>query len=220
LMVIARKGRATWRVRVAGRAAHAGSKLDHGVNAIVQLGRVVERIHALTDMKRGITFNVATITGGTALNRVPQEAIAEGEFRAFTPAAYEEAKAALLALAGEGDVRSVADHFPAEITIEIQAESRPWPRNPATDALAEIWQSVGADLGQRVGSEARGGLSDGNLIWDMVPTLDGLGPWGDHAHCSERTPDGAKLPEYLEISGIVPKALLNTLAILKLAEAK
>jgi glutamate carboxypeptidase len=218
LMVVSRKGRATWRVRVAGRAAHAGSKLDHGVNAIVQLGRIVERIHALTDMKRGITFNVAMITGGTALNRVPQEAIAEGELRAFTPETYAEAKAALLALAGEGDIRSSVDRFPAEVVVEIQAESRPWPRNPATDSLADIWRATGADLGVSVGSEARGGLSDGNLIWDAVPTLDGLGPWGDHAHCSERTADGTKLPEYLELSGIIPKAILNTLAILKIAE--
>ena len=104
--------------------------------------------------------------------------------------------------------------------MEIQAESRPWPRNPASESLAKLWQETGADLGMVVSSEARGGLSDGNLIWDAVPTLDGLGPWGDHAHCSERTADGTKEPEYLELSGIIPKAVLNTLAILKLAEQK
>jgi glutamate carboxypeptidase len=64
--------------------------------------------------------------------------------------------------------------------------------------------------------QERGGLSDGNLIWDAVPTLDGLGPWGDNDHCSERSLDGTKLPEYVEISSFVPKALLNTLAILNL----
>ena len=64
--------------------------------------------------------------------------------------------------------------------------------------------------------EVRGGLSDGNFLWDMVPTLDGLGPWGDNDHCSERSADGSKLPEYVEVSSFVPKAALNTLAILEM----
>ena len=64
--------------------------------------------------------------------------------------------------------------------------------------------------------EERGGLSDGNGFWDAVPTLDGLGPWGDNDHCSERSPDGSKLPEFVEISSFVPKAILNTIAIMNL----
>jgi glutamate carboxypeptidase len=51
-----------------------------------------------------------------------------------------------------------------------------------------------------------------------VPTLDGLGPWGENDHCSERSADGKKLPEFVEISSFVPKAALNTVAILNLAE--
>jgi glutamate carboxypeptidase len=218
LMVVARKGRATWRIRVAGRSAHAGSKLNHGVNAIVQLGRLLDRVHGFTDEKAGLTFNVAAIFGGTALNRVPQEAVADGEFRAFTPAAYQAGKVALQALAGEGDLRSLADDYPAQVEVEIQGESQPWPRNPQTDALAEIWVRTGKELGLRISIQERGGLSDGNLVWDAVPTLDGLGPWGDNAHCAERSADGSKLPEYVDLSSFVPKAALNACAILKLAE--
>jgi glutamate carboxypeptidase len=59
-------------------------------------------------------------------------------------------------------------------------------------------------------------LSDGNLIWDAVPTLDGLGPWGDNDHCSERSADGSKVPEYVLPGRFVPKAMVNTLAIEKL----
>jgi glutamate carboxypeptidase len=70
-----------------------------------------------------------------------------------------------------------------------------------------------------VGCEERGGLSDGNLTWDVVPTLDGLGPWGDNDHCSERSSDGAKLPEFVEVSSFVPKAMLNLAAIQKLCGA-
>ncbi len=217
LMVIARKGRATWRVTVTGRGAHAGSKHRHGANAAVQLSLTLQRIAALTDYSRDLTFNVGTIAGGTVLNRVPHEAVAEGEMRAFTPEACAAGKAALLALAGPGEIRAVADRFACDVRVEILSESRPWPRNPETDRLAALWQQAGVELGIPVNVEQRGGLSDGNLIWDAVPTLDGLGPWGDNDHCSERSADGSKVPEFVDVTSFLPKAALNTVAILKLA---
>ncbi len=218
LMVVARKGRATWRVTVSGRGAHAGARHQHGANAIIQLAHTIQRVAALTDYSRDLTFNVGAVSGGTMLNRVPHEARAEGEFRAFATDTYQSAKSALLALAGPGEVRSPADRFACDVSVEILTESRPWPRNPGTDRLAAIWQQAGAELDIPVNVEARGGLSDGNFLWDAVPTLDGLGPWGENDHCSERSADGSKLPEYVEVSSFVPKAELNTVAILRLIE--
>lgn len=219
LLVTARKGRATWRVTVTGRGSHAGGKHQHGANAVVQLGQLLPRIAALTDYARGLTVNVGTIAGGTVLNRVPHEAVAEGELRAFDSDVYKTAKAALLALAGPGEVSSPTGGFQCEVKVEILTESRPWPRNEATDRLCGFWVQAGKELNLFVSGYERGGLSDGNQIWDVVPTLDGLGPWGDGDHCSERSADGSKLPEFVEISGIVPKAALNVVAIAKLIAA-
>jgi glutamate carboxypeptidase len=150
---------------------------------------------------------------------VPHEAVAEGEFRAFRPEVFAEARSALLALAGPGDVRSPVDDYSCRVGVEILSETRPWPRNPDTDRLFVLWQRTAAGLGQDFGPQERGGLSDGNLIWDAVPTLDGLGPWGDNDHCSERSADGSKMPEFVRVSSFVPKATLNTLAICRLVEA-
>ena len=216
LVAAARKGRATWRVTVSGRGSHAGGKHSHGANAIVQLGHLLPRIAALTNYSRDLTVNVGTVNGGTVLNRVPHEAIAEGEFRAFNSEAYAHCKNSLLALAGRGDVRSPVDGFCCDVNVEILTESRPWPRNAETDRLCEIWKQAGDASDYPTSYQERGGLSDGNMLWDAVPTLDGLGPWGDNDHCSERSADGSKLPEYVEISNFVPKAAANTLAILKL----
>jgi glutamate carboxypeptidase len=218
LMVLARKGRASWRVTVSGRGSHAGGKHPHGANAAVQLGHLLPRIAALTDYSRNLTFNVGTISGGTVLNRVPHEAVAEGEFRAFTPEIYQQAKAALLALAGTGEVRSPADGYPCEVKIEILTESGPWPRNPGTDHLYQYWKEAGDKLAIPTNFEERGGLSDGNLIWDAVPTIDGLGPWGDNDHCSERSADGSKVPEYVDVRRFVPKAMVNATAIANLVQ--
>jgi glutamate carboxypeptidase len=216
LVVVARKGRGEWRVKVGGRGAHAGGGHQLGANAIVQMGRTVQEIASLTDYSRDLTFNVGTISGGTVLNRVPHEAVAEGEFRAFTPEVYARGKAALLALNGPGSVSSPADGYCCSVKVEILSESSPWPRNPGTDGLFHVWRQAGEELGIRVGPEERGGLSDGNLLWRHIPTLDGLGPWGNNDHCSERSADGSKLPEYVEVASFVPKAMLNARAILRL----
>jgi glutamate carboxypeptidase len=217
-LVVARKGRATFRVTVEGRAAHAGAKHPRGANAISQLGRVVNRIAELTDYARHLTFNVGVISGGIAINRVPHLATAEVEMRAFTRDTYQAGVAAILALSGPGDVRSPADGHPCQVLIELLEESPPWPRNAGTDRLFRIWQSTAERLGQTLGGEERGGLSDGNWICDHVPTLDGLGPHGDNDHCSERSADGTKVPEYILVDSIAPKAQLNVLALQQLIQ--
>ncbi len=218
LVVAARKGRATWRITARGRGAHAGGKHRQGANAVVQLATTLQRVAALTDYGRELTFNVGSVHGGTVANRVPHEAWAEGEFRAFDPEVYARAMADLKALAGPGEVRSVADRFACTVEVKILSESRPWPRNPGTDHLVHVWESAGREAGISIGAHERGGLSDGNLIWDAVPTLDGLGPWGDNDHCSERSADGQKVPEYVDVTSFVPKAMVNVLAILRLLE--
>src|ERR1043165_2028152 len=78
-----------------------------------------------------------------------------------------------------------------------------------TELLLCVRQETGKSLGLKVIREERGGLSDGNLICHEIPTLDGLDPRGDNAHCSEQTADGSKEQEFVELSSFVPKAALN-----------
>ena len=219
LLVTSRKGRGAWRATATGRGAHAGSKHPHGANAIVQLAQTVQRVAALTDYPRRLTFNAGVIHGGTVANRVPHEATAEGEYRAFEPEVCAQGRQALLALAGPGAVCSPQDGFACEVKIEVLQEWNPWPPNPGTEALCRTWREAGTQLGLRVNGAAHGGLSDGNRLWDVVPTLDGLGPWGDNDHDSERSADGSKLPEFVTVSSFVPKAALNAAAIVRLAES-
>ena len=215
-LVVARKGRATFRLTVEGRGSHAGAKHPRGANAVVQLARVVDRIAQLTDYSRHLTFNVGSVSGGGPVNRVPHLATAEIEMRAFTPEVYRDGVQAILGLAGPGDIRSAADNHPCQVRIDLLEESPPWPRNAKTDGLFRIWKESADSLGLPLASEERGGLSDGNWICLQFPTLDGLGPHGDNDHCSERSPDGSKVPEYLDVTSIVPKALLNVVALQRL----
>ena len=215
-LVTARKGMAVCEVCVEGRASHAGSAHEMGANAIVQLADTVQKLAAITDYERSVTVNVGVVIGGTVTNRVPHQAMAALEMRAFDTKAYDAAMAAILALNGQVSVQSAADGYPCQVNIEVTRQTAPWSRNEATDRLLAVWQEAGESLGYQVRPEERGGLSDGNHFWQAIPTLDGLGVAGGNAHCSERSADGSKDQEYCEVGSFVPKAVLNVMAVLKL----
>ena len=217
-IVTARKGMALFKVAVEGRASHAGSSHERGANAIVQMADIIRRIADLTDYEHDLTFNAGTVSGGTVVNRVPHYAEAEVEMRAFLPAVFDEGVAAMQALNGQATVRSADDGYPCRVMVEIVRQTPAWPGNPASDRLLAVWQQAAKSLGLRVVAEERGGLSDGNLLWQHFPTIDGLGPAGANAHCSEQSIDGSKEQEYALASSFVPRALLNAVAILKLVE--
>lgn len=218
-VVRARKGMAICRIEVTGRAAHAGSSHEQGTNAIVQLADIISRLAALTDYERRVTVNVGVVSGGTVTNRVPHQAAARLEMRAFDDGVYAETLAKIQAVAKLATVKSAADGFSCQVSVIIERETKPWPGNEATDRLLAIWQEAAERLNLRVEPEERGGLSDGNNTWHVLPTLDGLGVAGGNAHCSERSEDGTKDQEYCVVASFVPKALLNVTAVLDLLAA-
>lgn len=215
-IVTARKGMATYRIEVTGKGAHAGVAPERGANAIVQLAQTIQQIASFTDFGRKITFNVGTVAGGTVINRVPHHAVAHVEMRAFDVDVYDEGMAKMRALPQAASVVSLATGYPCTVAVEVLLTLPPWSPNAATDGLYAAWEAAGAALDYAVVAEQRGGLSDGNLIWQHIPTIDGMGPSGDNSHCSERTADGSKDQEYVDRASFVPKAILNVAAILQM----
>lgn len=208
-LVSARKGRREYRLTCRGRGAHAGSDFGHGINALVELAGYVPQLAALSDVSRGLTVNVAKLAAGGSLNRVPHEAVLELEMRAFDPLVLAEAGAA---------VESHAGTTPggAQVQVELLGATPAWPGGPATDRLVACWAGAASELGGAVVATARGGLSDANYLCHLAPTLDGLGPSGGHAHCSEWSDEPFKRPEFLESHSLVAKAVLNLVALVRL----
>jgi glutamate carboxypeptidase len=218
-IVTVRKGMAIYEIRAEGKASHAGAAHEQGANAIVQLSDVIQEVRNFTDYERDLTFNVGVIEGGTVVNRVPHQARALVEMRCFEPAIYDEGLARMMAFDQFSTTGTADGTFACQVQVTVTRQTVPWPQNEATERLYQIWQETAESLNYETKPEERGGLSDGNYVWASVPTLDGLGPSGGNAHCSERSPDGSKDQEYVNVPSFVPKALLNTLAILALARS-
>jgi glutamate carboxypeptidase len=216
-LVTSRKGMARYHIAVEGRGAHAGAYHKKGANAIVQMADIIREVATLTDHERDLTFNVGTVMGGTMMNRVPHLATASVEMRAYDANVFEDGVARMMALNDFCSVRSLDDGYPCRVEVRLEGRWKPWPPNEATMGLFEVWRAAAAELGlAAVDMQARGGLSDGNWLWDLLPTIDGLGPQGKNAHSSERSADGSKDQEYVLASSFPPKAILNVAAIVRL----
>lgn len=210
-IVTSRKGRSTWKLSAAGRAAHAGSQHHEGINAIDALVAVLPDIAAQTSVSEDRTVNIGHLYGGTVVNRVPHEAFAEWECRATSPEALRRADDYFAGLSGTTATGAV-------LTATRTGFTTPWPGGEGAAALYRHWEKAAAAIGLTTVSVPRGGLSDANHLSLLGPTLDGLGPFGGNAHCSERTADGSKLPEYVDPASFVPKAVMNALALLGMGE--
>ncbi len=171
----ARKGGGHFVVRIRGKSAHAGLDPESGSSAILELSHVVQKLHALNDPESGISVNVGTIGGGTRPNVVAAESRAEVDLRVATQAQADSVARA---------IRDLEASTPGTV-LEIEGGMRrpPMERTPASRRLWTQAQQAADHLGLGPLQEGRsGGSSDGNIISQYTPTLDGLGAVGDGAH--------------------------------------
>jgi glutamate carboxypeptidase len=202
-IVSARKGILDIRLRVTGRAAHAGVEPEKGRSAILEAARLVTDLHALNGRWPGVTVNVGVIGGGTRPNVVPEQCALEVDIRATSREALEVA---------EAEVRSIAAATEVEDTaVDFETMARWWPmeRLDRSARLVEHAQAVARALGFEVRDAATGGASDANTTSGMgVPSLDGLGPIGGNDHSPA---------EYLDVESIVPRTTLLAGLLLAIA---
>jgi glutamate carboxypeptidase len=175
-IVTSRKGVGRFDVHVEGRPAHSGSRHPDGRSAIREAARQILKIETLTDYGRGVTTTVGLISGGTAMNVIPQHCRFSVDLRVESVADGEAFAAALLGL---------APHDPdVKVTVEGGMNRPPFERTEGVARLFEHARACAAELGFALEDVPRtGGGSDGNFTAAIgVPTLDGLGADGDGAH--------------------------------------
>jgi glutamate carboxypeptidase len=170
-----RKGLATYRVHVEGRASHAGNAPEQGINAIIEVAQQALKLNTLNDLKNGTSVSVTMIDGGTAGNVIPAKASIFVDTRVLAMRAHETLREAILGL---------EPFLPgAKVTVEELHSREPMEHNDVMKATFGQCKAIGEKYGVTVREDGSGGGSDGNITAAMgIPTLDGLGPQGDGLH--------------------------------------
>ncbi|WP_226376862.1 M20 family metallopeptidase [Oceanobacillus halotolerans] len=170
-----RKGVGIFHIIVKGVSAHAGNHHEDGVNAILEMAKVVQKLESLTDYERGTTVNVGTIRGGSGTNVVPDSAEIDVDLRFKTADEGNRIKAIIESLTPE-DSRT-------ELKVNGDLNRPPLEKNDANQALFKLAKQASEQIGINVQATHVGGGSDGNFTSAIgVPTLDGLGIPGDGPH--------------------------------------
>ncbi|MFC4254819.1 hydrolase [Altererythrobacter xixiisoli] len=198
----ARGGSGNFSVAITGRSAHAGRNPQDGRNAIVAAA-------ALTMMLAGwrnenLSINPARIDGGSGNNVVPDLAVLRFNIRPRTLEAAAEFRAAFAAMLEDVE----RGH---EVTTQVHGgiTRPPKPVDARAQALFDLVQRTGADLGQAIAWQPSGGVCDGNNIAACgVPVVDTLGVRGGRIHSAE---------EYLIPSSLAERAALSALLLHRLA---
>jgi len=197
-----RGGSGNYSLVVVGRSAHAGRNPQDGRNAVVAAAALAI---SLKGMEHGeLSVNPARIEGGSANNVVPDLAVLRFNVRPRNAAAaeiFEIDLKRLLDIIERGHEVSIAVH--GGVTRPPKAVDAP------AQALFDLVQRTGADLGQMIGWQPSGGVCDGNNIAACgVPVVDTMGVRGGAIH----SPD-----EYLIASSLSERAALSALVLHRLA---
>jgi len=204
-VVTARKGGVFMVMSIEGKAAHSGGNFEAGISAIEELARKIIAIHALTDLKAGITLNVGLVRGGQSVNTVAPHAEGEIDLRYVEPAQRDDIVARIEQIVRTANVPGT------RATLTIKGEFLPVNPTAASNALFEAYVGAAADAGLQVAGEFSGGCADSGFTAAVgAPTICGVGPVGGRAHSPE---------EYLEVDTMVPRAQALARAICRLPQA-
>ena len=206
-MAGARKGSGNFTLIIRGRAAHAGREHHIGRNAIAAMAEFVMGIEKLNGQRPGVTFNIAKIDGGGAVNIVPELAIGRFNVRLqeTCDVAWIEAQLGRL-IASLNAKDGIHAHLHGGFTRP------PKPMSPANAEVFDWVKQAGALLGQDIRWEPSGGVCEGNNLWASgCPNVDTLGVRGGDIH-SDR--------EYMKISSLVERTRLSTVILMKLASGE
>jgi glutamate carboxypeptidase len=173
---IGRKGTSMYQITIHGRAAHAGLEPEKGVNATVEISRIVSQLIALENRELGTSVVPTVMTSGSTTNTVPALASLDVDSRSFTMAEMKRVEQAIRALEPENKDARI------EITGGI---NRPPMETSSSSELYELAEKVAVKLAMApLGSASVGGASDGNFAAIHTKVLDGLGALGGGAHAN------------------------------------
>lgn len=219
---IARRSASTWMLTVEGRQAHSSGIFSEnvGAGAIFEAARI---LHEFYDEVRGepyLTFNAATIQGGTDVeydpqqnrgrtfgktNVVPRRVVVHGGLRTISGDQLERAQAAM---------RAVVDRSLPHTRATITFEDRYPPMAPT--AGNRRLQRLLSDINEALGrgpmpalDPSRRGAADISFVAPYSDALAGLGALGDGGHSPDESLELDSVPLAIKRAAILIYRLIR-----------
>ena len=196
LGVIARRSASSWQIDITATTAHSSGVFNDrvGAGAIYEAARILEDFYSEVRGEEYLTFNAATIVGGTEAawdadeargtafgktNVVPPAAVITGDIRTISDAQLERTREKMRAI--------VARSLPGTSSSIAFTEGYPsMPPTPANEQLLGVLSDVSDALGMGAVTPfdpGRRGAADISFVASVVDAgIDGLGPEGSGGH--------------------------------------
>ncbi|WP_395348387.1 M20/M25/M40 family metallo-hydrolase [Variovorax sp. UC122_21] len=208
---LATAGIASVTLNVSGKASHAGSAPELGVNALYELSHQILQMRDLSDPATGLKMNWTISKSGSNRNVIPASATAGADVRVLKVADYDRI---------EQQVNErVKKQLIPEAKVELKFERRrpPLEATDASRALARHAQAIYSDeLGRPLGADdkAAGGGTDAAFasLKTKAPVIERFGLQGFGAHSADA--------EYVLIDSIEPRLYLATRMVMDIARGK
>ena len=197
-------------LHVTGKASHAGSAPELGVNALYELSNQILQMRDLSDPASGLKMNWTIAKAGTNRNVIPASASAGADVRVLKVSDYDRI---------EKQVQErVKKQLIPEAKVEMNFERRrpPLEATDASRALAAHAQAVYKELGRELGADDKvaGGGTDAAFaaLKTKAPVVERFGLQGFGAHSADA--------EYVLIDSIEPRLYLGTRMVMDISHGK
>jgi glutamate carboxypeptidase len=205
---LATAGIASVTLNVTGKASHAGSAPELGVNALYELSHQVLQMRDLSDPATGLKMNWTISKSGSNRNVIPASATASADVRVLKVSDYDRI---------EQQVQErVKKQLIPEAKVELKFERRrpPLEATDASRSLAVHAQRIYKDeIGKPLGADdkAAGGGTDAAFaaLKTKAPVVERFGLQGFGAHSADA--------EYVLVDSIEPRLYLATRMVMDLS---
>jgi glutamate carboxypeptidase len=198
-------------IKVRGRASHAGSAPERGINALTELTYQIQQMKDFSDPATGLKMNWTVAKAGFNRNVIPAEAEAMADIRVLRVADFDGIEAKVR--------EKVKQQQNPEAKIEVVFDRRrpPLEAPPASIAFANhaagIYKSeLGTEL--RVATVSTGGGTDAAFagLKARGPVVEGFGMRGFGAHSNDN--------EYILLESLEPRLYLAVRVIMDFSQGK
>lgn len=207
---LATAGIASVTLNVTGKASHAGSAPEAGVNALYELSHQILQMRDLSDPATGLKMNWTIAKAGTNRNVIPATASAGADVRVLKVSDYDRI---------EQQVNErIKKQLVPQAKVEMRFERRrpPLEANAASRAMASHAQAIYKELDRPLGADAvaAGGGTDAAFaaLQAKGAVVERFGLQGFGAHSADA--------EYVLVDSIEPRLYLAARLIMDISRGQ